>query len=108
MPRKRSPDIETINRMAARKFVVPLVAKIGPLVDRAIFLETVASRRNTCHPQLRREAALLADEARVDLANLDLQLAAMKEGITAHAHVVDARRALIAVVDRFERARLSL
>ena len=108
MPRKRSLDRETISRIAARTIVVPYVTKIGPLVDRAVFLETIASHRPERHPDLRREAAMLADGAREDLRHFNLQVEGVPVLVAEQPSIEDTRRALVAVVERFERALLSL
>jgi hypothetical protein len=51
---------------------------------------------------------MLAHEAREDLLHLDQQLSAMSEKIAVSSRVTDTRRALLAMVDRFERASSSL
>ena len=108
MPGTRNLDRGTANRIQARAFALPFLEKIGPLVKRAVFLETIGSCGHDRRPGLVREADLLANEAREDLRHLDRQLAALPAEITGHSHIVDARKALVAVVDRFERARLAL
>jgi hypothetical protein len=105
---KRKLGDEVTSRIKARTVVVPFVAKIGPMVGRAVFLETVAARTLGGRPDLRREAAMLADEAREDLNHLDQQLSAMSEKVAVSTRVTDTRRALLAVVDRFERASSTL
>jgi hypothetical protein len=102
---KRSLGDEVASRVKARAIVVPFVAKISPMVDRAIFLETVASRRRGRRPDLRHEAEVLAKEAREDLYHLDKELALLPEKVSGNSRLADLRRALVGVLHRFEHAR---
>ena len=108
MPNKRTLDKETVSRMRAHAVVRPIIDKIGVMVDRAVFLETLAAIGRTRSPTLRLEAAELADGARTELKSFDERLSELPAEVVLHTRVTDARRALLAVADRFERTRSSL
>lgn len=93
---------DIVARMRSREIVRPFIARIGPLVDRAVLIEALVKRDPAGGPELRREAEVLAEEARADLRRLEAQLEGLPATVLAQSRIVDTRKALLAVAERLD------